>query len=106
MKYPVPVTDRGMKMDIYSGVLWIVGVLAAVLMIGAFKSRTEMVVNFILRGVLGMLIFIPLLSTVYVLLREDVDKKNHEGLREKAAASPPQAPPDHPVKSNRQIQKD
>ena len=55
MKYPVPVTDRGMKMDIYSGVLWIVGVLAAVLMIGAFKSRTEMVVNFILRGVLGML---------------------------------------------------
>ena len=59
-----------------------------------------------LMGVLGMLIFIPLLSTVYVLLREDVDKKNHEGLREKAAASPPQAPPDHPVKSNRQIQKD
>ncbi len=59
-----------------------------------------------LMGVLGMLIFIPLLSTVYVLLREDVDKKNHEGLREKAAASPPQAPPDRPVKSNRQIQKD
>lgn len=43
-------------MDIYSGVLWIVGVLAVVLMIGAFKNRTEMVINFILRGVLGMLL--------------------------------------------------
>lgn len=31
-----------------------------------------------LMGVLGMLIFIPLLSTVYALLREDVNRKNHE----------------------------
>ena len=29
-----------------------------------------------LMGVLGMLIFIPLLSTVYMLLREDVNKRN------------------------------
>ena len=29
-----------------------------------------------LMGVAGMLIFIPLLSTVYMLLREDVNKRN------------------------------
>ncbi len=29
-----------------------------------------------LMGILGMLVFIPLLSTVYVLLREDVNKRN------------------------------
>ena len=29
-----------------------------------------------LMGVFGMLVFIPLLSTVYMLLREDVNKKN------------------------------
>ena len=29
-----------------------------------------------LMGVLGMLIFIPLLSTVYMLLKEDVNKRN------------------------------
>ncbi len=33
-----------------------------------------------LMGILGMLIFIPLLSTVYVLLREDVNKRNGSGL--------------------------
>lgn len=43
-------------MDTYSGVLWIVGVLAAVLLIGALRNRTEMIVNFVLRGVLGMLL--------------------------------------------------
>lgn len=43
------------KMDTYSGVLWIVGVLAAVLMIGAFRNKTEMIINFVLRGVLGMM---------------------------------------------------
>ena len=45
-----------------------------------------------LMGVLGMLIFIPLLSTVYVLLREDVNKKNHEGIGEKAPNPPPPVP--------------
>ena len=29
-----------------------------------------------LMGVAGMLIFIPIVSTVYALLREDVNKKN------------------------------
>lgn len=42
-------------MDTYSSVLWIVGALAAVLMIGAFKNRAEIIVNFVLRGVLGMM---------------------------------------------------
>lgn len=31
-----------------------------------------------LMGIVGMLIFIPLLSTGYALLREDVNKRNHE----------------------------
>lgn len=45
-----------------------------------------------LMGVLGMLIFIPLLSTVYVLLREDVNRKNHEGLRQGEIVSQPELP--------------
>lgn len=48
-----------------------------------------------LMGVLGMLIFIPLLSTVYVLLREDVNRKNHEGIRQiDEAVSEPKQPPE------------
>lgn len=43
-------------MDTYSGILWIVGALGAVLMIGSFKSRAEIIINFILRGVLGMMV--------------------------------------------------
>lgn len=35
-----------------------------------------------LMGVVGMLIFIPLLSTVYMLLREDVNKRNLKSNRE------------------------
>ena len=31
-----------------------------------------------LMGLVGMLIFIPLLSTGYALLREDVNRRNHE----------------------------
>lgn len=31
-----------------------------------------------LMGVFGMLVFIPLLSTVYMLLREDVNRRNGE----------------------------
>ena len=45
-----------------------------------------------LMGVLGMLIFIPLLSTVYVLLREDVNRKNHEGIRQGDIVSQPELP--------------
>ncbi|MCM1126285.1 MAG: AI-2E family transporter [Lachnospiraceae bacterium] len=33
-----------------------------------------------LMGVLGMLVFIPLLSTVYVLLRDDVNRRNKESV--------------------------
>lgn len=42
-------------MDTYSSVLWIVGALAAVLVIGIFKNRAERIINFVLRGVLGMM---------------------------------------------------
>lgn len=45
-----------------------------------------------LMGVLGMLIFIPLLSTVYVLLREDVNRKNHEEIRRGDIVSQPEMP--------------
>lgn len=36
-----------------------------------------------LMGVVGMLIFIPLLSTVYILLREDVQKRNSQEIKKK-----------------------
>lgn len=42
-------------MDTYNGILWIAGALVAVLIIGIFKNRTEWIINFILRGVLGMM---------------------------------------------------
>lgn len=42
-----------------------------------------------LMGILGMLIFIPLLSTVYVLLKEDVNRKNHEGTGHREEPVPP-----------------
>ncbi|MCM1135187.1 MAG: pro-sigmaK processing inhibitor BofA family protein [Clostridium sp.] len=42
-------------MDIHSGIWFIVGVLIVVLLIGAAKSRVELVINFVLRGVLGMM---------------------------------------------------
>lgn len=42
-------------MDTYAGVFLIVGILAVVLIIGAVKNRTEWIVNFMLRGVMGMM---------------------------------------------------
>ena len=42
-------------MDTYAGVFLILGILVAVLLIGAMKSRTEWLVNFVLRGVMGMM---------------------------------------------------
>lgn len=39
-----------------------------------------------LMGIFGMLIFIPLLSTVYMLLREDVNKRNGTPLQETESA--------------------
>lgn len=44
-----------MEMDTYTGIFFIVGILGAVLLIGVFKSRAELVLNFILRGISGML---------------------------------------------------
>lgn len=43
-----------------------------------------------LMGVLGMLIFIPLLSTVYVLLREDVNRRN--SMEADVVTGPPKKP--------------
>lgn len=42
-------------MDIYTGVFLIVGILVVVLMIGAVKNRAEWIINFMLRGVMGMM---------------------------------------------------
>lgn len=42
-------------MDTYSSVLIIVGVLILVLVIGTLRSRAEWIINFILRGVVGMM---------------------------------------------------
>lgn len=43
-------------MDTYTGVFLIVGILVLVLLIGAMKSRAEWIINFVLRGVMGMMI--------------------------------------------------
>lgn len=42
-------------MNTYNGILLIIGVLAVVLFIGAKGGKAEWLVNFILRGVLGMM---------------------------------------------------
>ncbi len=42
-------------MDTNSGAFLIIGILVVVLLIGAMKSRGEWIVNFLLRGVLGMM---------------------------------------------------
>lgn len=43
-------------MDTYMNVFLIVGILVLVLLIGAMKSRAEWIINFVLRGVMGMMI--------------------------------------------------
>lgn len=43
-------------MDRYTGIFFIVGILAAVLLIGIFRNRAEIILNFVLRGISGMLI--------------------------------------------------
>ncbi len=43
-------------MDTYMGIFLIVGILILVLFIGAMKSRAEWIINFVLRGVMGMMI--------------------------------------------------
>ena len=42
-------------MDTQTGIWFIVGILAVVLVIGAMKNKAELVINFALRGVLGMM---------------------------------------------------
>lgn len=42
-------------MDIHLGIWFIIGILAFVLIIGAMKNRVELIINFVLRGVLGMM---------------------------------------------------
>lgn len=42
-------------MDTYTGIIMIAVILVAVLMIGTMKSRAEWLINFLLRGVLGMM---------------------------------------------------
>ena len=43
-------------MDTNTGIFLIVGILILVLFIGAMKSRAEWIINFVLRGVMGMMI--------------------------------------------------
>ena len=38
-----------------TGALWIIGILGIVLLMGIIKSRAEWMINFILRGIMGML---------------------------------------------------
>lgn len=42
-------------MDHNTGIFFIVGILAVVLLIGALRSRAEWIINFWLRGISGML---------------------------------------------------
>lgn len=42
-------------MDTYTGIFYIVGILAIVLFIGVFRNRAEWIINLILRGISGML---------------------------------------------------
>ena len=42
-------------MDTYTGIFYIVAILAIVLFIGVFKNRAEWIINLILRGISGML---------------------------------------------------
>lgn len=55
-------------MDTYMGIFLIVGILVLVLFIGAMKNRAEWIINFVLRGVMGMMIvyFVNFLLADYV----------------------------------------
>lgn len=53
-------------MSEYTGVLWIAVILGIVLMMGILKSKADWIVNFLLRGIMGMLgiYFINMLPVV------------------------------------------
>lgn len=42
-------------MNTYTGIILIVVILVVVLMIGTMKNRMELIINFMLRGILGMM---------------------------------------------------
>lgn len=42
-------------MDGISGTIWIVAILAVVLVMGVLKNHMETIINFALRGILGMM---------------------------------------------------
>ncbi len=41
-------------MDTYNGSLWIMGLLLVLFLIGMLRSHVELIINFMLRGVLGL----------------------------------------------------
>ena len=43
-------------METYTGIFFIVGILGVVLLIGVLRNRAELLINFVLRGISGMLI--------------------------------------------------
>ncbi len=55
-------------MDKYMGTIFIIGILAIVLLIGVLRSRAEWIVNFLLRGISGMLLiyFVNFFLTKYM----------------------------------------
>lgn len=42
-------------METYTGVFLIIGILVLVLFIGVMKNKAEWIINFVLRGILGMM---------------------------------------------------
>ena len=42
-------------MNGYEGIWWITGILGIVLMMGLLRNKAEWVINFVLRGIMGML---------------------------------------------------
>ncbi len=44
-----------MSMNIPGGGVWIISGLAAVLLLGAVKNKVELILNFLMRGMAGML---------------------------------------------------
>ena len=55
-------------MNPYMSIYMIVGVLILVLLIGAMKSRAEWIINFLLRGIMGLMViyFLNFLLADYV----------------------------------------
>ena len=41
-------------MDTYRGIVWIIGILSAIFCIAMLRKHVELMINFVLRGVLGL----------------------------------------------------